>query len=418
MKPVIEVENLGKQYRIGALEQYTKGSRELFKDMILAPVRNFRKLRNLTRFSKSDDADVIWALKDVSFTVEQGDIVGVIGSNGAGKSTLLKLLTRITEPSTGKAVLRGRVGSLLEVGTGFHPEMTGRENIYLNGTILGMRKWEIDKKFDEIVAFSEVEKFLDTPVKRYSSGMYVRLAFAVAAHLESEILLVDEVLAVGDIAFQKKCLGKMGDVSKEGRTVLFVSHNMAAVNQLCTKGLLLKNGGLVSSSGIENVISKYREQLKAPVDKSDLSEGYENKAIINCMLKTSLENNIHEWGKPLIIEFDLLLEKPSLLELDVLFINEKHQRICVHLFYDFEKKYSKPGKYHVVCKIPKVRIYKGRYSITILAQDRLLHTMLDKSEYVLEFTLVMETCRLKASPWLDDTLKFVEDSDWEISEQK
>jgi len=209
------------------------------------------------------EPNTLWALKDVSFSVQKGEIVGIIGRNGAGKSTLLKILSRITEPTKGRAIMRGRVSSLLEVGTGFHPELTGRENIYLNGAILGMRKAEIDRKFDEIVDFSGVEKFIDTPVKRYSSGMYVRLAFAVAAHLEPEILLVDEVLAVGDFEFQKKCLGKMGDVAKEGRTVLFVSHNMGAINQLCNRAIVLENGQAKFTGSVNESIKEY---LKGSVE--------------------------------------------------------------------------------------------------------------------------------------------------------
>jgi lipopolysaccharide transport system ATP-binding protein len=205
------------------------------------------------------EAETFWALKDVSFEIKQGEVLGIIGRNGAGKSTLLKILSRITEPSSGRAVINGRVGSLLEVGTGFHPELTGRENIYLNGAILGMKKAEIDKKFDEIVEFAEVEKFLDTPVKRYSSGMYVRLAFAVAAQLEPEILLVDEVLAVGDVAFQRKCLGKMGDVARQGRTVLFVSHNMGSIANLCSHGILLGDGKVIYQGSSEKTIGKYLE---------------------------------------------------------------------------------------------------------------------------------------------------------------
>lgn len=217
-QPMIKVEHLSKQYKIGVDRTYNT-----LQDSIISTVKS-----PLSLFKKGNNNDTFWALKDVSFEVEEGEVVGIIGRNGAGKSTLLKILSRITEPTEGRITMRGRVGSLLEVGTGFHPELTGRENIYLNGSILGMKKREMDDKFDEIVKFAEIEKFLDTPVKRYSSGMYVWLAFAVAAHLEPEILLVDEVLAVGDAAFQKKCLGKMEDVSsKEGRTVLFVSHNMA-----------------------------------------------------------------------------------------------------------------------------------------------------------------------------------------------
>ena len=230
MKPAIQVENLSKLYLIGRAQQKHDTLRDALANVKPWPrIASIFRKDHSHRLNNSLQDDLLWALKDVSFEVQPGEVVGIIGRNGAGKSTLLKILSRITEPTSGRAVLNGRVGSLLEVGTGFHPELTGRENIYLNGAILGMRRTEIEKKFDEIVAFSEIEKFLDTPVKRYSSGMYVRLAFAVAAHLEPEILLVDEVLAVGDAAFQKKCLGKMNDVARHGRTILFVSHNMGAI---------------------------------------------------------------------------------------------------------------------------------------------------------------------------------------------
>ncbi len=259
-EPIIEARNVSKQYHIGARERINKTFREALTDAFLAPVRNLIRLRRMTRVEEDQSsADVIWALKDISFSVLPGEVVGIIGRNGAGKSTLLKILSRITSPTSGEIRLNGRISSLLEVGTGFHPELTGRENIYLNGTILGMRKQEIDRKFDEIIAFSEIERFLDTPVKRYSSGMYVRLAFAVAAHLEPEILLVDEVLAVGDASFQKKCLGKMGDVAKEGRTILFVSHNLAAVLSLCSRSFLLDRGILVSSGRTQDVVDLYMQ---------------------------------------------------------------------------------------------------------------------------------------------------------------
>lgn len=242
----IQVQNLGKLYRIGAAQE----RHDTLRDALMAR-------RKRTGRSKADES--LWALKEVSFSIEHGEAVGVIGRNGAGKSTLLKILSRITEPTTGHAKIHGRVGSLLEVGTGFHPELTGRENIYLNGAILGMKRAEIERRFDEIVAFSEIERFLDTPVKRYSSGMYVRLAFAVAAHMEPEILLVDEVLAVGDVVFQKKCLGKMGDVAQTGRTVLFVSHNMVALQSLCQRALWLNDGGLVEDGPSRDVVASYLE---------------------------------------------------------------------------------------------------------------------------------------------------------------
>ena len=234
---VIKAENLGKKYIIG--HQTDRGGYTALRDVLMQNARTmWKKTKDLATgkpIIQGDTMEEVWALRNVSFEIRQGEAVGIIGRNGAGKSTLLKILSRITEPTTGQIAISGRVASLLEVGTGFHPELTGRENIYLNGTILGMTRREIKRKFDEIVAFAEVDKYLDTPVKRYSSGMYVRLAFAVAAHLEPEILLVDEVLAVGDAQFQKKCLGKMGDVAKEGRTVLFVSHNMGAIQMLCQK---------------------------------------------------------------------------------------------------------------------------------------------------------------------------------------
>lgn len=250
---VIRVENLSKRYVIGAKEELPQTLGEAISNLLKAP---FKYLKSALREPQPDE--ILWALKEISFEVKAGEIIGVIGRNGAGKSTLLKILSRITKPTSGYAEIRGRVGSLLEVGTGFHPELTGRENIYLNGTILGMTKREIKKKFDEIVAFAEIERFLDTPVKRYSSGMYVRLAFAVAAHLEPEILVVDEVLAVGDVNFQKKCLGKMEDVAnKDGRTVLFVSHNMSAVKSLCNTSIWLNYGQIASLGETSAIITEY-----------------------------------------------------------------------------------------------------------------------------------------------------------------
>lgn len=287
---MVSVENLSKRYRIGAREQGYRTIREAIVDGLMGPVNNFKRLRKLTNFNDtkqnkieraslpdpevdSTPDDVIWALKDVSFEVKQGEVVGIIGRNGAGKSTLLKILSRITEPTTGEVNLYGRISSLLEVGTGFHPELTGRENIFLNGAILGMRKTEIAKKFDEIVSFADIEKFIDTPVKRYSSGMYVRLAFAVAANLEPEILIVDEVLAVGDVAFQKKCMGKMGDIAKGGRTVLLVSHNMAAIRNLCSRSILLDEGEILENGSTASVIDCYLNQKtleKATVSRSEI----------------------------------------------------------------------------------------------------------------------------------------------------
>ncbi len=255
----IRVENLSKRYRIGMKEETHDTFAGALTSFVRSPLKNLKSLRRLSHFEENghDSEDIIWALKDVSFEVERGEVLGIIGRNGAGKSTLLKILSKITYPTTGRVELNGRVASLLEVGTGFHPELTGRENIYLNGTILGMTKKEIDSKFDEIVDFSGVEKFIDTPAKRYSSGMRVRLAFSVAAHLEPEILLVDEVLAVGDAEFQKKCLGKMGEVASEGRTVLFVSHNMDAILNLCPFSCVIDKGRIVYQGKSEEALKYY-----------------------------------------------------------------------------------------------------------------------------------------------------------------
>jgi lipopolysaccharide transport system ATP-binding protein len=259
MTTVISVENLSKIYRLGQI-----GTGTFTNDLRVWWAKMRGRPNPLLKIGQADhgnlDGDELWALRDISFTVQQGEVLGIIGRNGAGKSTLLKILSRVTAPTSGKIKVKGRVASLLEVGTGFHPELTGRENIYLNGAILGMKYDEISRKFDEIVDFSEVEKFIDTPVKRYSSGMYVRLAFAVAAHLEPEILVVDEVLAVGDTEFQKKCLGKMGDVAKEGRTVLFVSHNITAIHSLCHKAIWLDTGQIAEAGEVGQVVSDYLQR--------------------------------------------------------------------------------------------------------------------------------------------------------------
>ncbi len=276
---VIKAENLGKKYTIG--HQTERGNYTALRDVLM---QNARTLWNKTKdlatgkpIIQGDTLEEVWALKDVNFEIRRGEAVGIIGRNGAGKSTLLKILSRITEPSAGRVTIKGRVASLLEVGTGFHPELSGRENIYLNGTILGMTRTEIKQKFDEIVTFAEVEKYLDTPVKRYSSGMYVRLAFAVAAHLEPEILVVDEVLAVGDAQFQKKCLGKMGSVAQEGRTILFVSHSMAAVQQLCQSGMVLNMGQLNFNGNIVDAVRNYIDNVKVIPLGTDLLKRTDRK---------------------------------------------------------------------------------------------------------------------------------------------
>ena len=301
----IRVDNLSKLYHIGKAQR----RHDTLRDAIVDAFKRW----NVRTLERSDDT--LWALKDVSFEVKQGEAVGIIGRNGSGKSTLLKILSRITAPTEGQIEIRGRVGSLLEVGTGFHPELTGRENIHLNGAILGMKRVDVDRKFDEIVAFAEIEKFLDTPVKRYSSGMYVRLAFAVAAHLEPDILVVDEVLAVGDAQFQKKCLGKMGDVTKGGRTVLFVSHNMAAVRKLCSHAILFYNGREIMRGPTDPVISKYLSESASemspvvalpPSSPNALGRG----TYLRFFTQNGTPQTQFRLGEPFRIELEFEINKP------------------------------------------------------------------------------------------------------------
>jgi lipopolysaccharide transport system ATP-binding protein len=373
----IKVENLSKRYRIGYEQQTRDTFAEVLSDWVTRPIRNFRRLRQLTDFNQTEDEiqDIIWALRDVSFEIKQGEVIGVIGKNGAGKSTLLKILSRITYPTGGVIELNGRVSSLLEVGTGFHPELTGRENVYLNGTILGMTRDEIDRKFDEIVDFSGVRKFIDTPVKFYSSGMGVRLAFSVAAHLEPEILLIDEVLSVGDAAFQKKSLGKMEEVSQQGRTVLFVSHNMGAVRSLCSRGILLDEGKLIIDDTVDTVINTYLSskdvttagrlgwsEKNAPQDKELILFGIELISE-NGDIKTTFQ--ISE-GFEIHIHYKIVEEIKNLR----LYLRFK-TTLGETVFATYEDAQiqegftRKPGNYTAVCKIPPNILNNLTYRIYI-----------------------------------------------------
>jgi len=373
---VIKVEHLSKQYRIGAREGY-RTFRETLVDAAKAPLQGLSKVLNRLsavggRSSSSDNT--IWALKDVSFEVKQGEVVGIIGRNGAGKSTLLKILSRITEPTEGRVELRGRVGSLLEVGTGFHPELTGHENIYLYGAILGMDRWEVTRKFDEIVAFAELEKFIDTPVKKYSSGMYMRLAFAVAAHLEPEILLVDEVLAVGDAEFQKKCLGKMGDVSRQGRTVLFVSHNMAAVNRLCGNAILLNEGRTEIIGTAGKVLDRYLHtsgEEESEFRCSDLRSAPGDEDIrlraVRILDSDAIATSKLDIRKPFFVEIEYEILS-TLTNLRIGFRIITADGTVVFTTSDTEAadslgKTRHPGKYVNRCEIPGSLLNEGRYSL-------------------------------------------------------
>ncbi|WP_124639595.1 ABC transporter ATP-binding protein [Amniculibacterium aquaticum] len=369
----LKAENISKQYRLG---QVGTGTISHDLNRFWAQIRGkedpYLKIGEANDRTSKGNSEYVWSLRDINFEIEQGDAVGIIGRNGAGKSTLLKLLSKVTKPTTGKIYTQGRIASLLEVGTGFHPEMTGRENVFLNGAILGMTRKEIARKFDEIVDFSGVERYIDTPVKRYSSGMYVRLAFAVAAHLESEILIVDEVLAVGDAEFQKKCLGKMGDVSKgEGRTVLFVSHNMTAVKSLCKTGIVMSNGKILYTGAIERALSEYNG------DK----QSFGNTVILG--ENRDFNNKLFQLNKVELVDEKFKAQEKDFEE------NEKFNLLTDINIYDSENKYHlsyvvknfnndvlftmnnayntqlKGGNNQIICDIPKDFFNVGEYVISL-----------------------------------------------------
>ena len=414
---VIRVENLSKRYLIGHQQQEKYLT---FRDALASGAKSLgRKLAHPFLSSTNqqfNDSTIeeFWALKDVSFEIKRGDRVGIIGRNGAGKSTLLKLLSRITEPTSGRITLDGRVASLLEVGTGFHPELTGRENIFLNGAVLGMSKAEIRKKFDEIVAFSEVEKFLDTPVKRYSSGMYVRLAFAVAAHLEPEILIVDEVLAVGDAAFQKKCLGKMEEVGKEGRTVLFVSHNMQAIRHLCDQSILLASGQMVTAGSTPDVIASYlHESIAIQAGKSvqEIIDGlppdpafrlrgvaiFQNGAEVGQVVengepvKVRIDFQVLQRTKGLRVYFDLCDDQDTLLFRS--FHDEGNEGIS----------FMEPGHYQAVADIPANLLGPTRYELRVRTGIHDVRSCLPASGVV--FPLNVEMTGRYNKAYLGDTFR-------------
>jgi lipopolysaccharide transport system ATP-binding protein len=378
----VRVENVSKRYRIGMKNEMHDSFVGAMVDFVKRPLTNLKRLRKLSSFDQhSDDCDdIIWALRNVSFEVKRGEVVGIIGSNGSGKSTLLKILAGITHPTKGRAIVNGRVGSLLEVGTGFHPELTGRENIYLSGTILGMRKAEIDKKFEEIITFSGVEQFLDTPIKRYSSGMRVRLAFAVAAHLEPEILLIDEVLAVGDAAFQKKCLGKMGDVAKEGRTVLFVSHNMAAVQQLCSSAMLLQKGKVVYNGAVGQSIDLYLE-VGAERSGSILTHVAYNNAAIKLKSTTvnSSQSDVLQLSpgcKQLNVVISGWIDRPMQLLIEARIYDLREQ--CLAFFTPRQNRQHfdllPVGAFRLIEAIGLPQINQGEYFLSLYVAESDQHT--------------------------------------------
>jgi len=413
---VIRVENVSKKYNLGSI-----GTGTLTQDLN----RWWAQVRGKEDPTRriGEDGDLKgehWALHDVSFEIKQGEAVGIIGKNGAGKSTLLKILSRTTTPTNGHIKIKGRIASLLEVGTGFHPDLTGRENVFMNGAILGMHKAEIKAKFDEIVAFSGVEKYIDTPVKRYSSGMYVRLAFAVAAHLESEILILDEVLAVGDIEFQKKCLGKMGDVtSKEGRTVLFVSHDMQAISTLTRTAIFLKLGSVKFRGKTNEAINQYINSNKTEeLMYIDITPALDPK-IAKVELTTSLPNNIQKNNEPFEVRVTINTPKPIKGACFSFQIIDSKERNFVHSWvFDSEVPMCRESGLHLlVCKIPNLRLYMGRYFLKLYLSEPPGGDVFQVLENVCPFEVVMFE-KHREFQWQPNTCAYIETSTWEINKIK
>lgn len=374
MKTIIKVGNLSKRYRLGLKEKQSDTLVGQVSNIIKSPFQNFKRLRNLSRFNLQDDS-VFWALKDISFDVKEGEVLGIIGKNGAGKSTLLKILSGITDPTDGRIVIHGRVASLLEVGTGFHPELSGRENIYMNGTILGMTRREIDSKLDEIIDFSGVEKFIDTPVKFYSSGMKVRLGFSVAAHLDPEILIIDEVLAVGDYEFQKKCLGKMDNITKnQGRTVLFVSHNMSAVENICNEIILIDRGEIKLKGKAKHVLDYYSNNQVIIFNNKNSKQGFSIKVNEN---STLLMKTGDDFFLSLVLEMESPQENLSL----AIGINKNHSRV-----FTLNSLYQ-TGRYFKSNGVGVINIYSFKLPLAVGTYD-IVSTLYQQNEKLVEFDVI------------------------------
>lgn len=418
--PIINVNNLSKSYKIlhNKPERYIALRDILSQAIIKLPTDLVKYFKNKQIQTKTKET--FWALSDVSFSINQGERVGIIGRNGAGKSTLLKLLSRITTPTKGKIELRGRVASLLEVGTGFHPELTGRENVYLNGAILGMSRSEIRRKFDEIVAFADIEKFLDTPVKRYSSGMYVRLAFAVAAHLESEALLVDEVLAVGDAEFQKKCIYKMSEVAKGGRTILFVSHNMNAVQNLCNRGIVLNKGSIIFEGNIQKAIDTYSGATDTNnTGFSDLSvrSGYQETIINSIGLLSNTEQNTYRnvvhTGDDLSFEISYSSSKYRLSYAAIAISTILGERIitaCSHHDKECPMYFPETGK--IIINLPNLILSEGEYVVMIAIGTKIPIKNLDLVENALHFNVEFNNFFQTGAKLLRGQGYIAQKSDW------
>lgn len=412
--PVITVKNLSKKYIIYHQhgEQYVA-----LRDVITLTCKNFFRWarRPLRKTVPQKTTEEFWALRDINCEVEQGERIGIIGSNGAGKSTFLKILSKITEPTSGQIKIKGRVASLLEVGTGFHPELTGRENIYLNGAILGMSRHEIREKFDEIVAFAEIEKFLDTPVKRYSSGMYVRLAFSVAAHLESDILMIDEVLAVGDVNFQKKCIERMQSISSHGRTLFFVSHNMQAISNLTTKCMFLERGRIKSIGDTDSIIREYTSTLLTDHSEFNQKIFRNTPQIISVKLETSHPNNFHEKGKEFNVT--IIINTPVKVSGAALSfqINSIHGQPLIHcLIMDSELSFCREaGRYSLKCFIPKLHLYPGSYNLTVHFAGKPGSPKFEQLNNICPFTIFSQE-KIRDYYGKEGTAIYFEENEWRV----
>jgi lipopolysaccharide transport system ATP-binding protein len=419
----IKVENLGKLYRIGEI-----GTGTLSHDLNRwwASFRGkedpFSKVGETNDRTIPGGSDYVWALKNINFDVEQGEILGIIGANGAGKSTLLKILSKVTNPTHGHIKIKGRIASLLEVGTGFHPELTGRENIFLNGAILGMTKREIKTKFDEIVDFAGVERYIDTPVKRYSSGMYVRLAFAVAAFLEPEILIIDEVLAVGDVEFQKKCLGRIKDVSaNDGRTVLFVSHDLAAMSVLTQRAVLLNKGEMEFIGGTQIAINKYLLSNHNKEFTFVREPNFITPTITKVMVKTSEPNNVHAIGKPLYIHCDVHIPKDCVgTSISIQIFNIKGNSVVYAWLFDNEtiQICRTAGVHKLVCELPNCNLYKGSYYIRVNLANNKTREYFEGVDNVCHFNVEMLNYEIIDWAWQDDICAYLEKFNWYNNDTK
>jgi lipopolysaccharide transport system ATP-binding protein len=417
---IIQVEKLSKHFTIGERESYAT-FRDAIARTLAAPFRSRANPAAADRSNGNSNGgtESLWALRDVSFDVTHGEVVGLIGRNGAGKSTLLKILARITRPTTGWARVRGRIGSLLEVGTGFHPELTGRENVFLSGAVLGMKKAEIQKKFDEIVAFSEVERFLDTPLKRYSSGMQMRLAFAVAAHLDPEILLVDEVLAVGDVAFQKKCLGKMSDVARHGRTIVFVSHNVEAVRRLCRRCLVLSAGQIEYDGDTRTAVAEHY----MPEETAGLSVSYASAPgrtgphLASVHVETSEPSGEHDHGKPISFRFEISVPSPCPgLCFSFQVLNEHSTPVCHFWLLSSDAPFgSTTGVHRLRCELPRPRLYMGTYTLRTWLSDRNpVPKLIENLQDICKFRVNMLGTHREQYDWQQGECTYLEDGIWSV----